>query len=235
MYLRICTEGECFKIKLMKKIVLLLIVIGTAFSCSTKKAASKIESSATTTIDIDTLISFSFLDRHEIYRDVDNYITVSVSPIDLDYKVICTTCDTIYEGDFPNVYIVRPGKVRQTILTVVSDTVPSTVYRHYRLTNQRLPNPSLFFGGTINGSKASRHANRIDVKYPSGMLQKFNFEVLSWNLYIGEKSFNGEGNSLSEEAKNYLRNDKSAEVVSITTVVKGQDGVERKLGGVFGR
>ncbi len=64
-------------------------------------------------------------------------------------------------------------------------------------------------------------------------MQRFNFEVLSWSLYVGSETFEGVGPQLTEEAKKHLMNAPQGGVVSILLKYIGPDGNENKLGGVF--
>ncbi len=94
----------------MKNIILLFVVLGITCSCAVQKTPSDKKLSAEKTLKGDTSIAISFLKHQEIYRGVDNQVTINVSPKTLDYKVTCTNCDTLYKSDLPHTYIIRPSK-----------------------------------------------------------------------------------------------------------------------------
>ena len=58
-------------------------------------------------------------------------------------------------------------------------------------------------------------------------------KIETWELHVKDKSFNGQGNELTKEAKLYLSELTDTGIVSIIALVRGPDGIGRRVGGVF--
>lgn len=138
----------------------------------------------------------------------------------------CTECDTIYPTGELNEYIVKPGK--EKAMTINFSNGQEVSFRA-----SYLPNPTLFFGMTLNGNKASRGASSLRARYGPEMNLYGKFEVLNWRFTAGEKTFEGSGSKLSDEVKAHLKSFKGIEFISILTQVEGPDGIIRNIGGAY--
>jgi hypothetical protein len=118
------------------------------------------------------------------------------------------------------------GKNTTTNKTVTLGSFPFRV--------MTLPNPSLFFGATEEGGKASKVETRLFAKYSNSPLNA-TFTVLEYELNVAgaPRPAKGTGNVLSGEAMNLLKQAKPGSQISFMTKVVGPDKIQRKKGGVF--
>lgn len=177
--------------------------------------------------------SFSMPLNQEVYRGVDNYILVNSGSSNTDFTVACPNCDTIYPSTLENTYVVRTGLGRYVELLVVSQKDPETVLAKQQFQCFNLPDPILFFGASRNGTKCAKSAGYLFAKYPPEMNRDETFEVIDWKLFAGEKKFVGEGRALSQEAKDHLISMMPGDGIAIIVVVKGPDGILRKIAGAY--
>jgi gliding motility-associated protein GldM len=97
-----------------------------------------------------------------------------------------------------------------------------------------LPPPSLFFGATEDGGKASKAETRLFARYSDSPL-KAEFVVQSWELNVAgaPRPAKGTGNQLNADGISLMRQAKPGSTISFMTQVKGPDGILRKKSGVF--
>jgi GldM C-terminal domain./GldM N-terminal domain. len=97
-----------------------------------------------------------------------------------------------------------------------------------------LPPPSLFFGATEDGGKASKAETRLFARYSDSPL-KAEFSVQTWELNVAgaPRPAKGSGNTLNADGISLMRQAKPGSTISFMTQVKGPDGILRKKSGVF--
>lgn len=97
-----------------------------------------------------------------------------------------------------------------------------------------LPPPSLFFGATEDGGKASKAETRLFARYSDSPL-KAEFSVQSWELNVAgaPRPAKGTGNTLNADGISLMKQAKPGSSISFMTQVKGPDGILRKKSGVF--
>lgn len=97
-----------------------------------------------------------------------------------------------------------------------------------------LPPPSLFFGATEDGGKASKAETRLFARYSDSPL-KAEFIVQSWELNVAgaPRPAKGTGNTLNADGISLMKQAKPGSSISFMTMVKGPDGILRKKSGVF--
>ena len=97
-----------------------------------------------------------------------------------------------------------------------------------------LPPPSLFFGATEDGGKASKAETRLFARYSDSPL-KAEFSVQSWELNVAgaPRPAKGSGNTLNADGISLMKQAKPGSTISFMTQVKGPDGILRKKSGVF--
>jgi hypothetical protein len=97
-----------------------------------------------------------------------------------------------------------------------------------------LPPPSLFFGATEDGGKASKAETRLFARYSDSPL-KAEFTVQSWELNVAgaPRPAKGTGNTLNADGISLMKQAKPGSTISFMTQVKGPDGILRKKSGVF--
>ncbi len=155
----------------------------------------------------DTVVSLTTQSTQVMYWNIENSIEFTIAPSSLDYQVNCTNCDTFFVSKQTNTYLATVGKGRYTEFVISSLEKPSVVYSKKRIQNNYIPNPTLYFGSAMNGTKCSKFSTLISAKYTSKMNLNYNFEVQRWVLYINDKKYSGDGNKLTAEAQNYLNNE----------------------------
>ncbi len=104
----------------------------------------------------------------------------------------------------------------------------------YKFRVMRLPNPSLFFGATEEGGKASKSEVRLFAKYSDSPLNA-TFTIQNWELNVAgaPRPAKGTGNTLNADAISLLKQAKPGSQISFMTNVVGPDKILRKKGGVF--
>ncbi|MGV3611660.1 MAG: GldM family protein [Fluviicola sp.] len=97
-----------------------------------------------------------------------------------------------------------------------------------------LPPPSLFFGATEDGGKASKAETRLFARYSDSPL-KAEFVVQSWELNVAgaPRPAKGTGNTLNSDGISLMKQARPGSTISFMTQVKGPDGILRKKSGVF--
>ncbi len=97
-----------------------------------------------------------------------------------------------------------------------------------------LPPPSLFFGATEDGGKASKAETRLFARYSDSPL-KAEFSVQTWELNVAgaPRPAKGSGNQLNADGISLMKQARPGSTISFMTQVKGPDGILRKKSGVF--
>lgn len=169
------------------------------------------------------------------YRNIRNTLKINTLLPTEKYEVVLRNCDSIIPILPKQEYSFIPGNGRMVIVELVDPTDLNRVLYTEMIKIEYLPNPELFYGGSINGSKISPSAGRIFAKYPPSYNlpdAQFPFEIIRWTIMIGDLTFEGDGNAITEEVKQELVNCNTG-FLSMLAVVKGPDGVLRKVGGVY--
>lgn len=171
-----------------------------------------------------------------LYRNIENTVTINSNLSSEEYKIVLKYCDSVRQLISNRQYSVIPGKGRIIEIEIIDSKDSSQIFYTKQLKIEYLPNPELFYGISINGSKIDPSTGHLFAKYPpSYNLLNLNhsFEITSWKIIIGDKIFEGEGRTITKEVKNELTKNKSAEYLSVLAVIKGPDGIARKIGGVY--
>jgi hypothetical protein len=95
---------------------------------------------------------------------------------------------------------------------------------------QNLPRPSLFWGTHKTGSSVP-NSREIQMKYSSGVTLKPSFEIVSWKCNQKDATFEGSGESLSQQMLDYTKSMATGETIKIEVKVKGTDGIIREREG----
>ncbi|NRA13194.1 MAG: hypothetical protein HRT57_14695 [Crocinitomicaceae bacterium] len=172
-------------------------------------------------------------DRQVIYRGIENTITINIDPSADEYQVEYSNCKSFERGETPYTYVLTPGRGRSIGITVKCKNSSTEVISKYSFNVKNIPFPVLFFGDTRNGRKCNLDATNISAKYPPEMHLDLESKIIRWELYSQNYIFEGTGSELSEEAKTHLKTLKGEGAISIITVVRGPDGIARRVGGVY--
>ncbi|MFT6503994.1 MAG: hypothetical protein ACJASQ_004134 [Crocinitomicaceae bacterium] len=172
-------------------------------------------------------------DRQVLYRGIENTVTVNIDPAADEYHVECHFCASFETKEIPFTYALKPGRGRSISIIVNCKNSSTEVMSKYKFPVKNLPFPVLFFGDTRNGRVCDLNAIGISAKYPSEMHLNLESKIEKWKLYSEELIFEGTGSELTEEAKTHLKMLKGEGAISIIAVVRGPDGIGRRVGGVY--
>jgi len=169
-----------------------------------------------------------------LYRGYPNKIIPAVTNNDgAKIKIVGAPELNISNSDEKS-YTVNPkSRKKYALLHVVlisEDKIDTIRTVKYRLVN--LPDPTLYWGGCKNESKASVKVTRIFAKYPPEISLNAVFSVRSWEVFFNGNSISGKGSNISE-AEDLLKTIKTKSEVTIEAVITGPDGVERKIIGTW--
>ncbi|MFT5858432.1 MAG: gliding motility-associated protein GldM [Flavobacteriaceae bacterium] len=135
-------------------------------------------------------------------------------------------------------YIVKPVGRGKTATLTVSGRTPdgkSVQLKSMSFRCSNLPNPSLYWGGTASGGKASKSQTTLFAKYPPEIPLNAKFSVVNWECQVPGAMGRppaGPGSNISA-ASNLLRAARSGSQVSFICTVVGPDGIQRKLAGAY--
>jgi hypothetical protein len=130
-------------------------------------------------------------------------------------------------------WIGDPHKVKNASITVwgknnvTGKKVPLGTY-NFRVS--RLPDPTIYFGASKDGEKASRAEKYLFAKYTPDVPIKSDFDIKSWELNITGMTGappKGTGNVLTPEALSLLRQAKPNAVITFFLTVEGKDKIRR--------
>ena len=166
-----------------------------------------------------------------LYRGYNNRIIPAVENNDgQTISITGTNCTIVHEAGSKE-YFIHPGNGKTAVLSVGIVTENGIVpIKEVEYRVQNLPDPLVFWGGSMSGGKASADAHEIAVSFPPFAALHSSFEVLHWTMTIGEETVSGQGNKL-DEAQSMLNSIQQATPVSLDVVVQGSDGIQRKLQG----
>jgi hypothetical protein len=166
-----------------------------------------------------------------LYRNVSN--TVNICTLGDEYVVECPLCESFEKGELTDTYVLMPGRGRITNVLVKKKKSESEIISTLTFKTDNLPYPVLYYGKTRNSRKCNVENGQIFGIYPPEMNLNLNSNIERWELYAGDKKFEGIGNSISDEAIDFLKSSDKPEAFSIIAVVRGPDGIGRKISGVF--
>ena len=166
-----------------------------------------------------------------LYRGYNNRIVSAVENNDGKAISITGTNCTIVHEEGSKEYFIHPGNGKTAKLSIglVSENgVVPIKEAEYRV--QNLPDPVVFWGGSMSGGKARPDAREISVSYPPFAALHSSFEVVHWTMTIGEETVSGKGNQL-DEAQSLLKSVQDPSSVNMVVAIEGSDGIQRKIQG----
>lgn len=171
-------------------------------------------------------------DFNILYRSYKNRVKFAISnDKGCEMNIICQNCEIEKSEVFENSYYVIPGsKSRAYIELQLLDEDSTVVYSHqteFRVRN--LPNPTIYWGPSKNGSKGTLHSKVLLAKYPPEVPLNSIYQVRSWTMYIdGEENISGEGSNIGT-AVEYLKTLEGEKQISFMVNVVGPDGITRQI------
>ncbi len=146
--------------------------------------------------------------------------------------VVVVSNGTIEKSENPGEYIVSPGSYRYTKLAVVrrnGDAIVDTL-RVVEFHVSNLPAPQLYFGPYESGMVVKSLENFLFAKYGEYIFLTAAFNIISWTIYVGDKSISGDGRNISS-THNLLKEIASPTKVIIVARVIGLDKREYEIQG----
>ena len=87
-----------------------------------------------------------------------------------------------------------------------------------------LPPPQIFFGGASNGQKGSRSETRLFARFPESITLNAKFTITKWEMEFMGRTVQGQGNQISSQAAQLLRQAQSGANVTFLVDYRGPDG-----------
>jgi hypothetical protein len=193
------------------------IILITAMQLGT--LASSAQNSATNWTDLDVL-----------YLGFENRVNISSSSNDGKTLTLTATNCLVTRMEDPNVYILKPGTNSSASITLSSEDKEgnSVIVDKKQVTVKPLPQPTVYWGNSPAGKKASLSNTKLRIAYPLDSQLKANFEILRWSMHSEHGSANGAGSDIAA-AKEVLQKVKSDTDIQFVLDVKGADGVVRRI------
>lgn len=169
-------------------------------------------------------VAIELTEMNALYRGYSSSIEVAVSNSNSsDVTLTCSNCDTLYKVN-SNQYIIRPGKEKETIVSVFAQNGDNTeLVKTVKYKAINLPDPTIFFGSAKNGCKASKSSRLIQAKYTSEIPIQASFVIIKWSAHINEKSTQGVGGNLSA-AEELIDSALPGDVITFMVIARGPDG-----------
>ena len=182
-----------------------------------------------------------FKDFEFIYRGINNQVELGVV-CDLKHRIAFKGVELITDTIFYNESNGQLNKIlKYSLITIDKEQYGSVIFfdsitndtigvHKFRILN--LPDPTLFWGNSMNFEEANIKDKRLFAKYPSDLQVEAYFSIIDWNIKVNNKSISGQGNNLSN-AEQELRNVKKSTFVEIEVNVVGPDKLTRKVKGIW--
>ncbi|MFT5778238.1 MAG: gliding motility-associated protein GldM [Crocinitomicaceae bacterium] len=177
--------------------------------------------------------SIELPDLNVLYRGYDNKVNATAS----GFPQTILTGQNVSLTQSEGLYIAKPqGSGKTAYMTVSGRTADGRTVAlkkvKYRVLN--LPDPTMYWGGTKNGGKASPTASNIFANYGKSALIDAKFTILSWEVFIAgtDRSVKGTSNNVTG-AHPFFRAAKKGTTVTYKCWVRGPSGIKRIITGVF--
>lgn len=183
-----------------------------------------------------TVFSIETSEEQVLYRNIENVVTIQSNLSPDDYKIVFKNCDVSKNITPEHQFVLTPGKGRASSIDIIDAKDSTRLYFSKTFKVDYLPNPELYYGIANNGTKINPNAGHLFVKYPPSYnlsVLSNSFEIISWKISLGNKIFEGKGHVITEEVKKELIEIKDVQLVSILALVKGPDGLTRKIGATY--
>ena len=98
----------------------------------------------------------------------------------------------------------------------------------------RLPTCEIFIGNQSNGESINKENLKLSAGYPSEVSLKIPLQILSWEVTLGELTFNGKGDYFTDEVLLVIKKSTEGQILKISCVVEDKTtGISRKLNAEF--
>jgi len=178
-------------------------------------------------------------DYNHLYRFHSNSVELSeISSNTHEYTIECSNCTIEYpdekdNGLAKNQFIVKPARQRTVVINILDITKDSSIVNSYEYKVVNFLDPYIFLNGTQSGGSCNAHAELLSARHSHLMPLKTTYEIKRWTMFIDASTIEGEGNELSDNARELLRTTKSGTKVSFNCVTYDSSGIGRLIGGTF--
>ena len=164
-------------------------------------------------------VAIELVEINMLYRGYDVAVKLSVNDSKKGEIMLSgTNVEIVKSAD--SHYIVKAGKEASVELIVLRkrkskiDTLCRKMYMVFDI-----PNPTLYWGGSMSGTKSKRSEFRLFAKYPAGIPLNASHRIVKWELIYGDKIISGINADLSR-AKDLIDSLPSGATVTIKCEVE---------------
>jgi len=172
-----------------------------------------------------------------LYRGYKNEIEIGFrSGCELNVKVVCPSCDTIYKI-YDNRYVITPGVSRDAWVEAYeikeNGNYELVCRKEFKVSN--IPDPIIYIGTSLKETPVLKYTTMIFTKNSDDSWINSKFKVIDWKLFIGKKTYSGSENIISEESQKKLQKLKDGKRIKLIVNVIGEDNRISKIETYFTR
>ena len=175
---------------------------------------------------------------YAIYLGFVNTFTI-LPAIGMDAKdlvVSCVNCQLEKIEDNNNdhlVFNIKPNNGFKNAQLQIRDK-KDVLLKEENFQISRLPTCEIFIGNQSNGESINKENLKLSAGYPSEVSLKIPLQILSWEVTLGELTFNGKGDYFTDEVLLVIKKSTEGQILKITCVVEDKTtGISRKLNAEF--
>ena len=175
---------------------------------------------------------------YAIYLGFVNTFTI-LPAIGMDAKdlvVSCVNCqlEKLTNSDTEHLkYNITPDKGFTKVQLQIRDK-KDVLIKEENFQVSRLPYFEIFLGNQSNGENINKENLKLSAGYPSEVSLKIPLQILSWEVTLGELTFNGKGDYFTDEVLLVIKKSTEGQILKISCVVEDKTtGISRKLNAEF--
>lgn len=165
-----------------------------------------------------------------LYAKYENRIKITTDQSEDEKITLRGTNCIISAMENSGEYVVMPGSGKIATISLLSQATDGSisVVTKKELEVKVLPNPSIYWGNTKVGGKASLEDLELSIRYDTDVPFESSYDIVNWNLTCAFGTASGNGTSLTA-AESLFKTINTSVEVSIRFNVKGKDGIIRQL------
>ena len=175
---------------------------------------------------------------YAIYLGFVNTFTI-LPAIGMDAKdlvVSCVNCQLEKIEDSNNdhlVFNIKPNNGFKNAQLQIRDK-KDVLLKEENFQISRLPMCEIFIGNQSNGESINKENLKLSAGFPSEVSLKIPLQILSWEVTIGELTFNGKGENFTDEVILALKKSSEGQVLTVICIVEEKTTkISRKLAANF--
>ncbi len=175
---------------------------------------------------------------YAIYLGFVNTFTI-LPAIGMDAKdlvVSCVNCQLEKIEDSNNdhlVFNIKPNNGFKNAQLQIRDK-KDVLLKEENFQISRLPTCEIFIGNQSNGESINKENLKLSAGFPSEVSLKIPLQILSWEVTLGELTFNGKGDYFTDEVLLVIKKSTEGQILKISCVVEDKTtGISRKLNAEF--